>query len=134
MGWRVLVVEDDQGLQEVTAERLRLLGHTATLASNGAEAVDLCCNQGQPFDLILMDMDMPVMGGGEAIACIRAHPSCKNTPILVITGGDAGAGMKAGGDHFLMKPYKMAQFTKAIEYTFAMRPKLLYEARDTPSA
>jgi signal transduction histidine kinase/CheY-like chemotaxis protein len=80
---RVLLVEDNELNQEVAASIIRKRGATLTIASNGVEAVALV--QQQTFDLVLMDLHMPVMGGIEATRQIRELAQGKNLPIVAMT-------------------------------------------------
>jgi two-component system sensor histidine kinase/response regulator len=66
---RILVAEDNIVNQKLIVTLLKRLGHTVTLAGNGQEAVDLW--SGNVFDIVLMDMQMPVLGGMEATTLIR---------------------------------------------------------------
>ncbi|MFA7293253.1 MAG: PAS domain S-box protein, partial [Rhodocyclaceae bacterium] len=104
-GARILVVEDNPINQEVTLELLRGVGLTADLAGNGAEAVDMAAKT--TYDLILMDMQMPVMDGLEATRAIRAQASGK-MPILAMTanafGDDRRRCLDAGMNDHVAKP------------------------------
>jgi len=82
-GVRVLLVEDNELNQEVAASIIRKRGATLTIASHGSEAVELV--QQQTFDLVLMDLHMPVMGGIEATRRIRELPQGKDLPIVAMT-------------------------------------------------
>ena len=106
-GTRVLVAEDDWINQEVALELLReVLGFTVDIAEDGNRAVEMVL--AQPYDLILMDMQMPEMDGLEATQCIRQIPSCKNLPIIAMTANafaeDRAACLDAGMDDFIAKP------------------------------
>ncbi len=80
---RVLLVEDNELNQEVAASIIRKRGAILTIAWNGEEAVALV--QQQTFDLVLMDLHMPVMGGIEAARQIRELAHGKNLPIVAMT-------------------------------------------------
>ncbi len=80
---RVLLVEDNELNQEVAASIIRKRGAILTIASHGGEAVELV--KSQEFDLVLMDLHMPVMGGIEATRQIRQLPLGKNLPIVAMT-------------------------------------------------
>jgi len=78
---RILLAEDDETNARVTQKILERAGHTITHATNGCEALDLC--EKQEFDLILMDLKMPVMDGLEAARQLRERGV--NTPIVALT-------------------------------------------------
>ena len=97
---------------------LQKWGHVCTLAQNGQEAVDLFPSQ--QWDLILMDMQMPVMGGLEATRLIRGHESNeRRTPILAMTANamaaDRQACLDAGMDDHLSKPLNAKSLQACIE-------------------
>jgi CheY-like chemotaxis protein len=102
---------------------LKKWGHSVVLAKNGQEAVNLFGTQ--DWDIVLMDMQMPVMGGLEATRLIRAAERLgRHTPILAMTANameaDRQACMAAGMDDHLAKPFN-AQSLQAllVRYTAA---------------
>ncbi len=108
---RVLLVEDNKVNQKVARLTLEQLGCDVTIANNGSEAVDLA--EGPlPFDLILMDVNMPVMDGFEATAAIRRldHPNA-STPIFAMTGmvfdEDRERCFAAGMNDVINKPFSL---------------------------
>jgi len=113
----ILLAEDHEVNQRIVRLMLEPLGCTVTLALNGAEAVAIA-NQ-RPFDVILMDMQMPVMGGVEASSCIRlsAGPNA-DTPIIALTANvmdDHRAQWRAiGVDTFLGKPIDMQLLISSV--------------------
>ena len=108
-GVSVLLAEDHVVNQRIVRMMLEPFGAAVTIAANGAEAVELA--SGQVFDVILMDMQMPVMGGVEAAAIIRREGPNAATPILALT-ANALAEHRAewaavGVDVFITKPVEM---------------------------
>ena len=115
----ILLVEDNKVNQVVAMRLLAGDGHQVTVAQHGGEALEQTANR--HFDLILMDMQMPVMGGIEASERIRERereaglPHC---PIIAMTAnvleGDRESCLAAGMDDFIGKPIQAAQFKALI--------------------
>ena len=108
-GVSVLLAEDHVVNQRIVRMMLEPFGAAVTVAANGAEAVEMAAQR--PFDVILMDMQMPVMGGVEAAATIRQGGPNAKTPILALT-ANALAEHRAqwaavGVDVFITKPVEM---------------------------
>jgi CheY-like chemotaxis protein/HPt (histidine-containing phosphotransfer) domain-containing protein len=116
---RVLVAEDNAVNQKLARSILRRAGHIAVVASNGKEAVDAMSRE--QFDAVLMDVQMPVMGGFEATRLIRdlEARSGRRTPIIAVTAramkGDREACLEAGMDGFVPKPIQSERLLEALE-------------------
>jgi CheY-like chemotaxis protein len=118
MPLRVLVAEDNPVNQRVALLLLKNEGHSVVLASNGAEAVEAFARE--PFDLILMDAQMPVMNGYEATRAIREREgrTGKHTPIVALTAhamkGDRETCVQAGMDDYLSKPIQSRELQATV--------------------
>jgi two-component system sensor histidine kinase/response regulator len=117
-GAHVLLAEDNPVNQSLALAHLRRLGCRVTLANNGLEA--LAAYRAEPFDLILMDCQMPEMDGYEATRKIRAEEKeGQRIPIIAVTAnamrGDRDACLACGMDDFLPKPYKQNQLRSLLE-------------------
>jgi PAS domain S-box-containing protein len=109
----ILLVEDNPVNQIVASRMLKHIGHQVVAVGNGAVALDSIA--AQRFDLVLMDMQMPVMDGLEATAAIRARERSVNEhiPIVALTAnamdGDRQRCLAAGMDDYLAKPFDLEQ-------------------------
>jgi len=111
-GARILVTEDNEINQQIAVELLEGAGATVTVANNGREAVEMLSGPGQPpFDLVLMDLQMPEMDGYQATAEIRRlhqEGALRRIPIVALTANalpeDRERCLAAGMDDYLSKP------------------------------
>jgi len=116
-GKRVLLVEDQKAIQILARVMLEQLGLQVDLVSDGAEAVHYASKE--HYDLILMDMHMPVMGGAEATSRIRALGGVwSEVPIVALT-ADALKGtrrqcLSIGMNDYLPKPFKKTVFQRKV--------------------
>ena len=115
---RVLLAEDNPVNRTLALRLLGKLGHQVEVANNGEEALGLHARG--KFDIILMDVQMPVMGGFEATARIRAREAagCPHTPIVAMTAhamkGDRERCLEAGMDGYLSKPVHAPDLVEAL--------------------
>ncbi|HEX8848336.1 MAG TPA: PAS domain S-box protein [Gemmatimonadaceae bacterium] len=120
---RVLVAEDNVVNQRLAVSLLKRRGHRATIATNGREAVAAVARE--RFDLVLMDVQMPEMGGFEATAAIRAAESggSERLPIVAMTAhamsGDRERCLAAGMDGYVAKPINPDALFRAIDEAMA---------------
>lgn len=118
-GLRLLLVEDNLVNQKLALRLLEKMGHHVVLACNGQEALDLALKT--HFDLVLMDIQMPVMGGIEATNRIRETEknSNRHIPIVAMTAnamaGDAERYLDAGMDGYVSKPVRVDLLRSEIE-------------------
>ena len=120
---RVLLVEDNEINRVVAREMLEAAGHSVTEAHNGRIAVERA--EGEPFDIILMDISMPVMDGREAARRIRAGQGpCARVPIVALTANAMAAEQESffadGMDGIVTKPLNREALARVLsEHTGA---------------
>ena len=84
-GLRVLLVEDNVLNQQLASELLRRRGATVRVAGHGQEALDRLRSPGAEYDVVLMDLQMPVMDGYQATQAIQQDPALRSIPVLAMT-------------------------------------------------
>jgi signal transduction histidine kinase/ActR/RegA family two-component response regulator len=122
---RILVVEDNLTNQKLALRLLERLGYRADIASNGFEAVESV--RRQPYDVVLMDVQMPEMDGLEATRIIvREMPQEQRPRIVAMTasvlGKDRSVCLEAGMDDFVSKPVRVKELVRALERCGGRRP------------
>ena len=112
---RVLVVEDDAAISDVTCSVLAQEGYACTPAYSGSEA-RLLVEGGAQFDLVICDLMLPGMPGEDVVALVRSR---SNAPILVTSAKaavvDRVALLRAGADDYLVKPFDLDEFVARVE-------------------
>ena len=118
-GLRVLVAEDNSVNRAVIERMLDRIGHKATFATNGQEALDALAST--PFDVVLMDVQMPVLDGVEATRQLRQREAEQGGPrnyVVALTAnalpGDRERYLAAGMDDYLSKPITLASLRDAF--------------------
>jgi len=125
-GRMVLLAEDDFINRKVAVGILEKQGHSVRTANNGQEVLDL--HKQHAFDVILMDVQMPIMDGLQATKLIRQREevSGNHLPIIAMTAyamkGDRERCLKAGMDGYLSKPIKIEELKKQIEKFAPLMP------------
>ena len=121
-GLKILLAEDDLANQKMTMLMLEKMGHSVELAEDGARAVEMA--RSRTYDIILMDMQMPVMGGLEATEELRQAKV--KTPIVAMTAstmkGDRERFLKAGMDDYIAKPIKKRVLHEALNRHAGQKP------------
>ncbi|WP_147819601.1 PAS domain-containing protein [Salidesulfovibrio onnuriiensis] len=132
----ILLAEDNELNQKFLTHFLSMFGHTVTLARNGVEVLETLAKARQTFDLILMDIQMPEMGGVETTRRIRSSEGRlydRNIPIVALTAyamkSDRDSIMAAGMDEYVTKPVDMAELSAAIVRAVNKRGKAARKAR-----
>jgi PAS domain S-box-containing protein len=114
---RILVVDDETAILELLARYFTARGHTVVTTPNGARAIELA--RQDPFDVVICDLRMPALDGGEVIRQLRALPTCRATRYIVSTGdstalpenlAEAGAAVTV-----LVKPYAIDELRRTVE-------------------
>ncbi len=133
---RILLAEDNEVNRKVAMKILERLGYSAVPVENGSEALELLSSE--HFDLVLMDVQMPVMDGLEATAAVRAPDSPvldRQVPIVAMTAhamqGDRERCLGAGMDGYISKPVNIDDLERTIsEVTGAGSQSCACEARE----
>lgn len=127
---RLLLVEDNELNREIALEILEKYGFRIDTAENGAETVEkIVTSKPGDYDLVLMDIQMPVMDGYEATQAIRAleEPALAAIPILAMTANafdeDRRAAMECGMNGFLSKPIDLEEAIQTIQSIFRQEKK-----------
>ena len=124
----ILLVEDNELNSEIATEILTEYGFIVDTAENGAEALEkVSTSKPGTYDLVLMDVQMPVMNGYEATKCIRKlkDPALANISILAMTANafdeDRKKALESGMDGFLSKPILIKELVQALKNKFTDR-------------
>ena len=124
-GVRILVVDDSDLNREVAQHILEREGAQVTLAGDGKEAVDWLLAHPADVDVVLMDIQMPVMDGYQAVRFIRATPVLAGLPVLALTAGafddDQRAAREAGMTGYLSKPFDVDVAVELVRKSLADR-------------
>ncbi len=118
-GLRILVVDDSDINREVAQRILSGEGAQIALAEDGRQAVDWVAEHRGALDIVLMDIQMPIMDGYAATRAIRAMPEMDKLPIIALTAGafrrDQTAALEAGVNAYLSKPFNVDEATALIQ-------------------
>ena len=116
-GARILVVEDSIANQTLVRDLLQHAGCLVDLAGNGMEAIKAIRDANKPYDAVLMDLQMPIMGGLEATQKIRNELKL-DVPIVALTAAEVQEERQKcfniGMDDYLAKPFELEQLKEKI--------------------
>ena len=120
-GGRVLVVDDDAAVREITVQMLRQAGYGVVEAENGQVALD-ALGRGEAYDLVVIDVAMPGLSGAETIR--RARQLWPALRTLYVSGYSnvADAELQAGDDPMLKKPFRLTELTAAVREAIKQPP------------
>jgi CheY-like chemotaxis protein len=137
-GLRILVVEDNAINQQVAEELLSGEGALVAIAANGRLGVNAVASASPQYDIVLMDVQMPVMDGYEATQVIRESLRLLDLPIIGLTANamasDRERCLRAGMNEHLSKPYDLAQLTSMVIRLTRRTPQLQSEDAPLPEA
>jgi diguanylate cyclase (GGDEF)-like protein len=127
MNGTILVADDSMVVRAVVRRQLETDGHTVVEAVNGAEAID-ACREYRP-DVILLDVEMPVLDGHATLARLKADPELKDIPVVFLTGrvdtADVVTGLHLGAHDYLRKPFEANELMARV--SAALRTKWLQD-------
>jgi len=121
---RILLVEDDNMLQDILAERLEFRDFDVILAADGQTGIEKAKTENP--DIILMDMRLPIIDGWEATRQLKSAPETHHIPIIALTAhaliGDREDSMAAGCDEYEPKPVDFPRLLEKIEQLLKVEP------------
>jgi diguanylate cyclase (GGDEF)-like protein len=130
----ILVADDSMVVRAVLRRQLETDGHTVVEAVNGAEAID-ACREYHP-DVILLDVEMPVLDGHATLERLKADPQLKDIPVVFLTGrvdtADVVNGLRLGAHDYLRKPFEANELMARV--SAALRTKWLQDELRTRNA
>ena len=123
--YKILVTDDEENIRNLLCETLRLSGYSPTPAQSGTEALTLIKNM--KFDLVLLDINMPVVNGFMVLEKIRSSNS--NLPVIMLSAradkSDVVAGLRDGADDYVSKPFSIEELiTRVSTVLRRVSPKL----------
>jgi DNA-binding response OmpR family regulator len=117
---RILVVDDQADILELTSTVLEAAGYAVTTADNGLEALDRLAAEG--FDLVLLDINMPEMDGWETLRLIRADEFLQGLPVVMFSVKgefrDKIHGMQEGAQDYITKPFEVDELLNRVRRVF----------------
>ncbi|GAB4308338.1 MAG: hypothetical protein Kow00117_01590 [Phototrophicales bacterium] len=126
----ILVVDDNEMNRDMLLRRLKRQNYQVTLAENGQRCLEIM--RQQPFDLVLLDIMMPVMNGYDTLESIKADPNLKDIPVIMISAVDdldsVVRCIEMGAEDYLFKPFNPVLLKARISATLDK-----YRLRHTPS-
>lgn len=114
---RILIVEDETDLAELLEYNLKSDGHQPTHARTGAQGLSLA--RTSKFDLVLLDLMLPDVGGAEVARMLKAGPETRRLPIIMVTAkadeADRVRGLALGADDYVVKPFSVQELLLRVK-------------------
>ncbi|MCM2328248.1 MAG: response regulator [Lysobacter sp.] len=121
--YAILVVEDDPDLAQLVIDIFMTAGFEMHWASNRDE-INQQMNRRPSVDLVLLDILLPDAHGLQILKRIRSHPKLAKLPVIMMTGNstaqDVAAGLTAGADGYVTKPFRMSGLVKAVQQVLGL--------------
>jgi CheY-like chemotaxis protein len=122
---RILIADDEVSMRALVARAIAMDGHETVTAQDGAEALEILVREGGAFDLLLTDIQMPIMDGiALALSAARDFP---DLTILLMTGfadqRERASNLNAIAHDVITKPFSVADIRTAVADALASRPK-----------
>ena len=115
---RIVVADDDPDIRELLILNLEAEGFAVAAAADGEEARDL--TRASLPDLVVLDVMMPERDGLEVLASLKANPSTRDIPVVLLTAratdADVWHGWRAGADYYLTKPFDLDELLRFVHY------------------
>jgi CheY-like chemotaxis protein len=112
----ILMVDDEEMVLDAGTQIIEAMGYRVLMANSGTEAVDIYAKNKENIDLVVLDMVMPEMGGGETYDALKETD--KDVKVLLSSGysldGEAEEIMQRGCDGFIQKPFKVEELSKKL--------------------
>ncbi|HZN66670.1 MAG TPA: response regulator [Tepidisphaeraceae bacterium] len=128
---KILIVEDNEDNWQILSRRLRRRGYDVVVARNGKQGMDMAKTE-KP-DLILMDMNLPLVDGWEATRLLKKSNKTRHVPVVALTAhamsGDRDKCIEAGCDDYHTKPVELTRLLEQIEALLAKRVEDLRAAQ-----
>ena len=120
---RILLVDDEPGLRRTLSDRLRKEGYAVDTAANGDSGFELA-RRGR-YDLIILDLNLPVVSGTEVCRILRARPETAHLPVIMLTArtaeSDRVTGLDLGADDYVTKPFSLRELSARVRAVLRRR-------------
>src|SRR5687768_17523289 len=124
---RILVVEDDEPILSALTATLTDSGYAVDGVRDGRSALDRL--RAAPFDLVVLDLRMPVIDGWEFRTIQRADPALASVPVLAISADGSAKASAIDAAHFIKKPFRLSDLLDAVERILAARDHVALKER-----